>query len=222
MLKAEDVMRYLQDNPQFFVEYADALAQLVIPHPHGSGAISINERQMLSLRDKNKLLEEKMSELLQFGEENDAISEKVHRLGVALAAANNFQTIWHTLNFHLRNDFAVPKIAVHLSTCPLERRLELPEFVVFDESIWVFADTLQHPYCGPYVPTEGLDTTTWFGDAAAQLNSQALVALRHDGATVGVLALASRDIERFYSGMGTLYLERLGDMISAAMTRTLR
>jgi hypothetical protein len=31
-----------------------------------------------------------MNELLQFGEENDAISEKMHRLGVAMIAAASF------------------------------------------------------------------------------------------------------------------------------------
>jgi uncharacterized protein YigA (DUF484 family) len=59
------------------------MANMVVPHPHGGRTISITERQMLALRDKNKQLESKMGELLQFGEENDAISEKMHRLAVA-------------------------------------------------------------------------------------------------------------------------------------------
>ena len=63
---------------------------------------------MLSLRDKNKLLEGKMDELLQFGEENDTISEKMHRLAVAMIAASTFQSVLHTLNFHLRDDFSIP------------------------------------------------------------------------------------------------------------------
>jgi uncharacterized protein YigA (DUF484 family) len=55
---------------------------VVVPHPHAGRTISITERQMLALRDKNKQLEGKMGELLQFGEENDAISVKMHRLAV--------------------------------------------------------------------------------------------------------------------------------------------
>jgi hypothetical protein len=84
------------------------MSHMVIPHPHGGRTISITERQMLSLRDKNKQLEGKMNELLQFGEENDSISEKMHRLAVGMIAAASFQSVLHTLNFHLRDDFAIP------------------------------------------------------------------------------------------------------------------
>jgi uncharacterized protein YigA (DUF484 family) len=63
---------------------------VVVPHPHGGRTISITERQMLALRDKNKQLEGKMGELLQFGEENDVISQKMHRLAIAMIATQKF------------------------------------------------------------------------------------------------------------------------------------
>jgi uncharacterized protein YigA (DUF484 family) len=75
-MKSEEVAQYLLDHPQFFEEYVDLISRVVIPHPHGGRTISITERQMLALRDKNKLLESKMAELIKFGEENDPISEK--------------------------------------------------------------------------------------------------------------------------------------------------
>ena len=109
-MKSEEVAKYLQDNPQFFEEHAELVSHMVIPHPHGGRTISITERQMLSLRDKNKQLEGKMGELLQFGEENDVISEKMHRLGVAMIAAGSFQAVLHTLNFHLRDDFSIARV----------------------------------------------------------------------------------------------------------------
>ena len=55
-MKSEEVAKYLQDNPQFFEEHAELMSHMVIPHPHGGRTISITERQMLSLRDKNKQL----------------------------------------------------------------------------------------------------------------------------------------------------------------------
>ena len=126
-MNSEDVVQYLQDNPQFFEEHAERISRLVIPHPHGGRTISITERQMLSLRDKNKQLEGKMGELLQFGEENDTISEKMHRLAVAMIAAGSFQAVLHTLNFHLRDDFSVPNVALRLWDRPPSAE-ELPEF----------------------------------------------------------------------------------------------
>jgi len=217
-MRSEEIAQYLQDNPQFFEEHADLLARLVIPHPHGGRTISITERQMLGLRDKNKLLESKMGELLQFGEENDTISEKMHRLGVAMIAAASFQSVLHTLNFHLRDDFAIPHVALRLWDHP-ENADDLPEFAKVSEELQVFAETLNHPYCGS---TSGFETSSWFGDASTHLRSQALIAMRNGGGTIGMIALGSEEPQRFYAGMGTLYLERLGEMAAAAMARVLR
>ena len=83
----EQVAAYLQEHPEFFELHSDMMANLFIPHPHGGRAIPISERQVLTLRDKNKLLETKLAELIRFGEQNDSISEKLHRLTVALLAA---------------------------------------------------------------------------------------------------------------------------------------
>ncbi len=217
-MRSEEVAQYLQDNPQFLEEYPDLISRLVIPHPHGGRTISITERQMLGLRDKNKLLEGKMSELLQFGEENDSISEKMHRLGVAMIATASFQSVLHTLNFHLRDDFAIPHVALRLWGHP-ENADELPEFADVSEELQVFAETLSQPYCGS---TSGFETSSWFGDASSHLRSQALIAMRNGGGTIGMIALGSEEPQRFYDGMGTLYLERLGEMASAALARVLR
>lgn len=217
-MRSEEVAQYLQDNPQFFEEHPDLISRLVIPHPHGGRTISITERQMLGLRDKNKMLEGKMSELLQFGEENDSISEKMHRLGVAMIATASFQSVLHTLNFHLRDDFAIPHVALRLWAHP-ENANELPEFTHVSEELQVFAETLSQPYCGS---TSGFETASWFGDASSHLRSQALIAMRNGGGTIGMIALGSEEPQRFYDGMGTLYLERLGEMASAALARVLR
>jgi len=217
-MRSDEVAKYLQDNPQFFEEHVDLMSRMVIPHPHSGRTISITERQMLSLRDKNKQLEGKMGELLQFGEENDTISEKMHRLGVAMIAAASFQSVLHTLNFHLRDDFAIPHVALRLWGHP-ENTEEWPEFAEVSEELQVFAETLSQPYCGS---TSGFETSSWFGDASKHVRSQALIAMRNGGGTIGMIALGSEEAQRFYSGMGTLYLERLGEMASAALARVLR
>ena len=216
-MKSDEVAQYLQDNPQFFEDYADLMSRVVIPHPHGGRTISITERQMLSLRDKNRQLEAKLGELLQFGEENDVISEKMHRLGVAVIAAGTFQSVIHTLNFHLRDDFAIPHFALRLWSRP-ENTSELPEFAGVSQELQTFSETLNHPYCGS---TAGFETASWFGAAAPHVRSQGLIALRNGGGTTGMIALGSEDPQRFYSGMGTLYLERLGEMAAAALARVL-
>lgn len=216
-MTAAEVAQYLQDHPQFFEANAELMSQLVIPHPHGGRTISITERQMLSLRDKNRQLEEKMRELLQFGEENDAISEKMHRLSVAVIAAASFGAVLHTLNFHLRDDFSIPRFALRLWQRPADVA-DLPEFAAVGDDLRALAETLAQPYCGT---TSGFGTAAWFAEGAAHVRSQALITLRNGGGSIGMIALGSEDAQRFYAGMGTLYLERLGEIASAALARVL-
>ena len=88
-MNEDDVATYLRLNPQFFDQHPELLEKLHVPHPYGGRAIPLAERQTVALREKAKLLEGKLGELIQFGEENDVISEKVHRLSVAVAGARD-------------------------------------------------------------------------------------------------------------------------------------
>jgi hypothetical protein len=217
-MNAEDVVRYLQDNPSFFEDCAEVLAQIYIPHPHGGRAIPIAERQILTLREKSKMLEGKLAELIQFGEENDAIGEKMHRLCLALIASSDVRGMLQALYYNLREDFAVPHAALrvwHLDGDATEG----PEIAPVTDELRQYAAALEHPFCGP---GNNAEVASWFGEAAAQLRSFACMPLR-DGASVcvGILALASEDPARFYPEMGTLYLKRLGELASAALQRSL-
>jgi uncharacterized protein YigA (DUF484 family) len=46
MPRAEEIAKYLQEHPEFFEEYADLLTSVYVPHPHGSHAIPLSERQV--------------------------------------------------------------------------------------------------------------------------------------------------------------------------------
>ena len=114
MLTAEQVAEFLRQNPGFFENHVDILMNLQIPHPHGGRAVSIGERQLVAVREKAKLLEDKLRELIQFGEENDAVGEKVHRLACRLIEATSLDAALDTLYLDLLDHFAVPHVAVRL------------------------------------------------------------------------------------------------------------
>jgi uncharacterized protein YigA (DUF484 family) len=212
-MKSEQVAAYLQEHPEFFEEYADVLANIYLPHPHGGRAIPISERQILSLREKNRALESKLKELIDFGEENDAIGERLHRLTIALIGARDFDTVLHDLYFNLREDFAVPHVALRL--WPAQHGSEREEFREAGEEARLFTESLSGPYC---IGHPMFDTAAWFGEDGGRLRSFAYVPVKGSEVT-GLLALASEEPQRFYPEMGTLYLKRLAEMVVAAVQR---
>jgi uncharacterized protein YigA (DUF484 family) len=214
-LTAEQVAEFLKQNPGFFENHVDVLTNLQIPHPHGGRAVSIGERQLIALREKSKLLEDKLHELIQFGEENDAAGEKVHRLACRLIESQGLDAALDTLYLDLLDHFAVPHVAVRLWNVA-EGDSEAREFSPVVAEIREFVESMGAPYCGHHPVYE---TQSWFGEAAPHLKSYAMAALRRDGTTFGVIALASEDPKRFYPEMGTLYLARIGELVSHALWR---
>lgn len=217
-LNDQDIVQFLRTDPHFFDRNAFLLAEIVLPSQHGGVAVSLVERQQVAQRDKIRVLESKLSELIQFGEENDAIGERVHRLSLGLLSARNFDALVSTVTHNLREDFQVPHVALRLWAAPQEQQdAASAEFNDVEVEIRDWANKLNTPYCGH---RPGLDISNWFRDVNAPLKSFAMVALRGEH-TFGLLVMASEDEQRFYPEMGTLYLKRIGELVSVALLRYL-
>ena len=214
-MEANAVADYLKQHPQFFEDYADVLADIFVPHPHGGHAIPIAERQIVTLREKNAELENRLREMIRFGGENDQISEKLHRSTLALIAAPDLETTLAVLYHSLKEDFGVPNVASRLWGKVPEQSY-LPELAATSQELREYADHLGTPYRGPSAPFESRD---WF-DAGDAMKSFAFLPLR-TAYTFGLLGLGDEDPERFHPGMGTVYLTRLAELASVATSRYL-
>ena len=113
-MNAQDVADYLQQHPEFFDEHAALFATLTVPHPHGGRAIPLAERQMITLRDKNRALELKVAELMRYGQENDAIAERLARWTRMLLLQRAPRLLPETLTGSLEEIFSVPHVALTL------------------------------------------------------------------------------------------------------------
>ena len=155
----------------------------------------------------------KLSELLHFGEENDAISDKVHSLCLGIITTNDFRALTQLVTQNLRENFRVPHAAIRLWATPKDSTdAASEEFNEVAAEVKSWAQGLTTPYCGH---RHGLELSGWFDELVAP-KSFALIALRGEQA-FGLLALASDDEQRFHPAMGTLYLKRIGEMLSAAL-----
>src|SRR5262245_42273766 len=96
---------YLQGNPDFFERHATVLTKLKLPHNRGSSAISLVERQVAALRDKNEKLETRLRELIEVARGNDVLAAKIHRLACRLVRAEGASAVMDGLEASLREDF---------------------------------------------------------------------------------------------------------------------
>lgn len=202
-MRAEDVALYLQDHPKFFEDHVETLVQINLPHPHGGRTISLSERQLVALREKNKQLEKNLREMLALAQENDALQHKLHEFIVTLFAGRDLDTLQEMIPHLLRDIFAVP----HTALCLWQTNPPSAETLAF-------ADAQAQPVCLHHAVH---DTAGWFGENAAQLHSFAYLPLHAGSETVGLLVLASEDKQRFYPEMGTVFLQRISEAVSSAL-----
>lgn len=211
----DQVISYLKSNPDFFEKNAQLLTELYLPSPHGRGAISLAERQQIAQRDKIRVLESRFTELILNAEENNQTSEKIHRLTLGLLSAQNFEMLNQHIVTSLNQDFQLPDGQLRIWSHSPMLAEKFSAFVVVDDAVRNWAKDLTHPYCGG-MPS--IEINPWFSSTPASI---AIVPLRNEQMTFGMLLLPSDNNRRFYPGMGTLFLSRIGELISASLLRYL-
>jgi uncharacterized protein YigA (DUF484 family) len=214
-MQEDDIKVYLKNHPEFFEKNANLLADIHLPSPHGSGTISLAERQQLAQRDKIDALETMFAELVLNAKDNDTIANKIHVLNIELQKAKNFDEIEQLVTDLLPEHFDLSDTCLRIWANPLDAstHANLVFSAVPDEAKTWIAAQLQS-YCGK--PPE-IVAEDWFIDPAA---SVVIIPLRAQQ-TIGFLALASDDETRFFAEMGTNFLTKIGEILSAALSRHL-
>ena len=217
-LNETDIVDYLQRTPDFFERHAALLGKLRLPHERGT-AVSLVERQIQVLRDKNHALENKVREFVDVARENDALTQKIHRLAMRLIRARGIQPILDALAAALREDFGASDWLLvltrpELATTRIENRHlrfaargagELKAFETFFEA--------NRPRCGQIRDSQ---RDYLFGANTIEIGSAALIPLGPN-ASFGLLAVGSHEAERFHPAMSTDYLVNIGELVGAAV-----
>lgn len=210
-----DVADFLRQHPQFFAQHIDLLAHMHLPSQHGEGTVSLAERQQGAQREKIRALEAKITDFLKYGQENDRISEQVHRLSLGLLASPQLDILVQILIGTLCEDFQVPYAGLRVWAAPKDASLaDNPIFTPVPDALVQWTASLVEPYCGT---KSDLDAASWFGEEAKP-QSYALIALRGER-VIGLLAIASDEPYRFHADMGNMFLKRIGELVSASLLR---
>lgn len=214
---------YLQNFPDFFERNSQLLTKLRLPHVRDvTATVSLVERQVEVLRERNNSLERKLKELVEVARANDALADRIHRLSQRLIRAHTLLESINAIETSLREDFdAMHSVLVLFNEAARTLEAEAGQFLRIaspaDENIKTFETLLTSgkPRCGQIRDAQ---RDFLFGEDAVAIGSVALTPLGHKGA-IGILAIGASDAQRFHPGMSTEFLTRIGELLAYALTR---
>ncbi|MDE1168611.1 MAG: DUF484 family protein [Pseudomonas sp.] len=214
VLEADAVAEFLHANPDYFVEREDLLLSLRLPHQRGD-TVSLVERQMKLLRDRNIEMRHRLSQLMDVARDNDRLFEKTRRLILDVLDASSLEEVVICVEDSLRQEFQVPFVSLILFSeiaTPVGR--------------WVSSGDAQQAIGGLLSSGKTVsgnlrdhELDFLFGEEQRkQVGSTAVVALVHQGLH-GVLAIGSRDPQHYKSSVGTLFLSYIAEILGRVLPR---
>lgn len=214
----DDIANYLANTPDFFERHAEMLAAVQLTSPHSQRAVSLQERQANMLREKIKMLELRIMDMIRNVNENMVLSDKLLQWARTLFLNTDPAALPDLMTDELADLFAIPQVGIKVWGVDAAYAGAAFAQGVSDDTK-LFASSLAEPFCGV---NTGLDAIHWLPDPKA-VASLAILPLRAGpvgSATpaFGLLVLASPDAQRFNSTMGTDFLARVAELASAALS----
>lgn len=221
------VIDYLRKHLDFFERNPKVLAELELTHECG-GATSLIEHQVSIVRKQNGKLRTQLEKLVKIARDNDRLSERMHRLTLALLDADTLNDLYIALDESLRNSFQIDAVTIKLFTDaalvdidPSNALMGTIMVPMSDPRMKDFKAVLSHekPVCGRL----SLKQTTYMFGEGNKIASSAVIPLGGDSCTtvdcpfLGVLVIGSRDAKKFTPNMGTLFLSNLSEVVSRAI-----
>jgi uncharacterized protein YigA (DUF484 family) len=220
VLTDASVSGYLEAFPEFFERNPALLQRIRLPDARGGGTtVSLLEKQVDVLRERNRLLERKLAEFIDVARGNDALAAKIHRLTTRLVHARGLDRVLDAVEASMREDFDVQRAVLVLfrEDAALAAR-ESPFIRLADRQGMAMRgfETLlagDKPRCGQVRDSQ---RDYLFGEGAVDVGSVALVPLGAGG-RLGLLACGASDSQRFNPTVSTDFLVRIGELIAAAL-----
>lgn len=215
-----EIADYLQKNIDFFERHATLLTKLKLPHSRGNATVSLVERQVSALREKNQALESRLRELIDVARSNDALAAKIHRLACRLVRASSAATLLDSMETSLREDFGASEWLLLLAPIHAtgfsgidSRHLRMIDPAAAELKMFDTLFESARPRCGQIRDSQ---RDFLFGAGTVEIGSAALVPLGRE-VGFGLLAIGSPDEQRFHPAMSTDFLARIGDLVSEAV-----
>ncbi|WP_339411512.1 DUF484 family protein [Pseudomonas sp. EA_35y_Pfl2_R5] len=207
-LDSETVAAYLRLHPEFFIDHDELIPELRIPHQRGD-TVSLVERQVKLLRERNIEMRHRLSQLMDVARDNDRLFDKTRRLVLDLLDANSLEGVVSCVEDSLRSEFQVPFVSLILfsdAPLPVGRSVSSAEAHQAIGGLLAGGKTI----CG--VLREHELNFLFGSEDGAQVGSAAVVGINHQGLH-GVLAIGSADPQHYKSSLGTLFLGYIAEVL---------
>ena len=214
-LGAHEVAAWLRRHPTFLKQFPDLAISLVVPREEGPAA-SLASYQLEVLRDKNRELARRLQDLFANAQENERLAVRTHQLALNLMRQDTPATTLRAMAATLEEDFQGDLVRI-LTFAPVAGLDDVDwwqSIPAGDARLAPFRDAIAdgEPICGRLHPDKH---ALLYGVRAEEVQSTALLSLPG----VGLVAVGSRDPNRFFPGMGTLFLRMMGEALSVALQR---
>ncbi|WP_372864772.1 DUF484 family protein [Spongiibacter sp.] len=216
----DEVARFLRNYPGFFLKNEDILADLKLAHNSGK-AVSLLERQVEVLRERNMDMRSRLSNLLDNAQHNDVIFERSKALILSMLEARRPEELSNTLCRRLVSDFDMVDYASLTLFGDPSRMGNSQLRVVSPDMAQQHIGNLLRGGKGICGVLRGEELSFLFGKHADHIGSAALIPIK-PGNIDGVLAIASKDPQHFKSSMGTLFLDYIAEVINRVLPRLMR
>ncbi len=204
-----EVEAFLKEHPNFFQNRPDLLTAMALPHG-GEGSVSLVERQVALLRERNIETRGRLAELSHNAETSEFLFQASRRMVIALLQCREVAALEKTVETGLIDCFGV-EYAAHIWLAEAEQLG--PDVPVCDASRGAILEGLlrrKRAYCGVF---RGDEMTALF-PACRSEGSAAIAPLLVEGQLLGALAVGSSDVHRYDNLVGTLFLEHLAEVIA--------
>jgi len=213
--EAGEIAQWLRRHPRFLEQFPDLALTLVPPKESGASA-SLAGYQLEVLREKNRELTRRLHELSANAQVNERLAVRTQQLTLALLRAPDAVATLRAMVAVLGEDFAGDAVQLTLFAA-LDGLGAMPWAQVVpaaDPRLDGFRDALATgaPICGR-LPPESL--ALLFGSSAERVASCAVLPVPG----IGLVAVGSVDANRFFPGMGTLFLRMMAEALASAMGR---
>jgi hypothetical protein len=185
----EEIAEWLKANPEFFRRNGDLLAALRLPHSTGV-AVSLIERQVEVLREKNQTAESRLAELVTIARSNEQLAAKIPAARRLICAPTRCAVLRRSKCFREEFDTGHRAVAVQ-GQRGVGADLRFVRHVSADDSnLNGFENLLAtgRPRCGQIRDSQ---REFIFGPDSASIGSVALVPLAGADASAGLLVWAA-------------------------------